>query len=415
MKIISITYKDLQIFFRDGGSLVWLFVVPLVFIIVLTGIFSASVAVEEEDVRIPLPLVNQDTSGNNAAELILLLNETGGLEVEEYGYDEAQSLLDAEEIKFLLIIPQDFSQQIEAQQLTTLTMISLNPADSDTSAAIFILEGVTRGLSLEMQIIASLEQIGEMQSGLPEGDQLFTAERNVQQAEKQFQDSKDNPLISVVQKLPEILEAREEIINIVQITVPGLTVLFAFLAALTTARSIYDEKKFGSFRRLQAAPLRKLELFIGKLLPNFLIVLIQVIVIFGASMLILPLLGMDRLTLGDAPIGLLLATLTLAVCSTSLGILVAGLARSEGQISGLGTMLLFIFAFLGGCIVPLTFFNSQVVNTISQFTPHFYAVSAYRDIMVRGYGLEAIWLDLVILLVISLVFFAIGTWRFKFE
>ena len=56
----------------------------------------------------------------------------------------------------------------------------------------------------------------------------------------------------------------------------------------TTAMSIYSEKKTGTFRRLLAAPLSKAELLSGKMLPGFLIVLIQIVIVFAASIFLLP-------------------------------------------------------------------------------------------------------------------------------
>ena len=77
---------------------------------------------------------------------------------------------------------------------------------------------------------------------------------------------------------------REETeLSFAELAVPSMTVLFVFLTAQTTAQSIYDEKKIGSFRRLLAAPIGKGGLLSGKMLPNFLVVLIQVIVIFGVA------------------------------------------------------------------------------------------------------------------------------------
>ena len=70
-----------------------------------------------------------------------------------------------------------------------------------------------------------------------------------------------------------------------------MTVLFVFLAAQTTARSIYEEKKVGSFRRLMAAPLSKATCWSGKMLPNFIIALVQIAVIFVFGTLGMRLLG----------------------------------------------------------------------------------------------------------------------------
>jgi ABC-2 type transport system permease protein len=98
--------------------------------------------------------------------------------------------------------------------------------------------------------------------------------------------------------------------------VPGYTVLFVFLTAQATASSIYREKKEGSFRRLMAAPVHKAAMLVGKMLPNFVTGLIQIAVIFAISIFVLPLMGLERLTLGNDPLALVLVSLLLALCST---------------------------------------------------------------------------------------------------
>ena len=85
-----------------------------------------------------------------------------------------------------------------------------------------------------------------------------------------------------------------------QSVVPGFTVLFVFMTAGITALSIYEEKRVGSFRRLLAAPLSRFSVMVGKLSPNLLVVMIQIVVLFAASLLILPLLGSGGVTVVDA-------------------------------------------------------------------------------------------------------------------
>ena len=79
---------------------------------------------------------------------------------------------------------------------------------------------------------------------------------------------------------------------------PGFTVLFVFLAAANTARSIYDEKKGGSFRRLMAAPISKASLLLGKVIPNFALALLQFIIIFAFGSVILGWIGFTPIALG---------------------------------------------------------------------------------------------------------------------
>ena len=169
--------------------------------------------------------------------------------------------------------------------------------------------------------------------------------------------------MSVTQEQPASLGQEEEVkISGVQIGVPGFAVLFIFLTAQITSRSIYEEKKTGTFRRLLAAPLGKWSMLIGKLIPNFVIVLLQAVFLFAAGMFVLPLVGLDALRLGNDPVALVLLVLATALCCTCLGILIAAIAKTEAQIGGVSGLVLWVLAFLGGSFIPLFLINESMAT-----------------------------------------------------
>ena len=189
--------------------------------------------------------------------------------------------------------------------------------------------------------------------------------------------------------------------------------MFIFLTAQTTAQAIYAEKKIGSFRRLLAAPVSKATILVGKMTPNFLVGLAQIVVIFGAGLSLLPLLGIDPMTLGNDPLALILLCLAVVLCSTSLGVLIAGIARTEGQISRLSQVLLWIFGFVGILLVRMPL--GSTLETVSQLIPHYWANTAFMDLLVRGQGLADITPSILVLLGFTGAFLAVGLWRFRFD
>ena len=145
-----------------------------------------------------------------------------------------------------------------------------------------VVQGVVRDMSLETQILASLQQMADMQADAPEAvRKAFRFERMSAQARSQFETLAGSAADPLVQKVPGQEVEREKDPDMSQASVPGFAVLFIFLTAQATARSIYDEKKVGSFRRLLAAPIAKMSLLAGKILPNFFIALVQMAVILA--------------------------------------------------------------------------------------------------------------------------------------
>jgi len=416
MKALSIAFKDLQILFKDRGDMFLLFLLPLFFIVVFSGALTA-IGQSEESAKalIPLPVVDLD-GGDAARTLIDGLNAAGGVRVEHYtNQAEATTLLKDRKIDRALIVPSAMGSDLAAGRTVTLRLVSHPDANAgQTEAVRLVVDGVARDMALEGQILAALRQMGEMQAGeSAEYQQAFGVEKTQAQARSQFDQAQARPLIEVKQTVPTQPEQPVKLSSMAEVAVPGMLVLFAFLTAQSTARSIYDEKKIGSFRRLLAAPLSKAALLAGKMLPNFITALIQAVVILAFGAIGLQLLGLKPVSLGSDPLALVLAVVLIALCSVSLGILIAALARTEGQIGGIGTLVTWGMGLIGGSIIPV--FVLDQFGVLPKIVPHYWANRALDNLMIRGLGLADVGAELVILLGFTALFFVVGLWKFDFD
>jgi ABC-2 type transport system permease protein len=199
-----------------------------------------------------------------------------------------------------------------------------------------------------------------------------------------------------------------------EVTVLGMAVLFVFLGAQNTAMSIFKEKRIGSFRRLMTAPISKAGLLVGKLLPNLLISLVQIAVIFITGSYFLRLVGLEPLNLGGDLLGLVVVSLATAICAVSLGLLIVSIAKTEGQVGGLSSVLLFVAGILSGSFIPLFLFP-QALENVARLMPQYWANQAFFGMVFRGQTLLDFWPNVLVLLAFSLAFFGVGLWRFKFE
>ncbi len=413
MTALSIALKDIQIILRDRFVVLYLFVVPMVFILAFSGALGGPA--DPVSSAVALPVVNLDPGTEETQDLIDALNMAGGLQVELYDQEEAGRLLEDSEIDRLLTIPEDYAANVVAGRPVTLLLESGPDASQTTTQAVrAAVEGVAQDMSLQTQLLAGFEQMGAMQAASDPEQQAFTAERIVAQAESQFERARTAPLLGVEEAWPEHLLGEREDFSMVEVSVSGFAVLFAFLTAQATAQSIHREKKVGTFRRLLAAPMSKAAMLAGKMIPNLLTSLVQIVVIFGASALLLPLLGLGRLTLGKDPLALVLVSLMVAVCSTALGVLIAAIARTENQIGGLSTVALWLMGAVAGSFIP-SFLLGDFFNAVGKVVPHYWANQAYNSLIVRGQGLADVAIHLAALLGFSLVFFVVGLWRFDFD
>jgi len=415
MNILRIARKDLLLYVKDRSALLELFVLPVAFVFIFVGLVPIFFPDEAEDQATPLAIANLDEGGEMSGRFLRELEESGGLRPDLLDPVGAEVQLQDGDIPRLLIIPAKFSEDLVAGRTATLDLRTNSSNAQENEAVQVAVAGVARDMSLQHQILSSLEQMGEMQAADPQAEPVFTTDRSVAQAESQFKNSETRPLVTVQQGTPHSLTEREEAsFGAVQVGVPGITVLFVFLTAQATAQSIYQEKRTGSFRRLLAAPFSKATLLLGKMLPTFLISIVQITVIFATGIFIFPLLGLDRLQLGESPLALALLVIAVALCTTSLGILIASLAHTEAQIGGVSSVILWVMAFIGGSIMPL-FLVNEFLASVGRLTPHGWANVAFYDLLVRGQGLADIKTALLALLAFTAGFFVIGLWRFDFE
>ena len=189
--------------------------------------------------------------------------------------------------------------------------------------------------------------------------------------------------------------------------VPAYTIFGVFFIVLTLASSFLQEKRDGTFQRILAAPLSKTALLIGKLLPYYLVNLIQIALMFCIGVVVF------GIRLGHLP-ALVIVSLALAAAANGLGLLVAALGKTEPQVNALSVLLAITLSALGGMMVP-TFIMPDLMKTLSLFTPHAWALAGYHDIIIRGLGMKEVLTEMAVLLGFASFFFVIALWRFRFD
>ena len=161
-----------------------------------------------------------------------------------------------------------------------------------------------------------------------------------------------------------------------QVSVPGNAVLFLFFLSTTVALSFVEERRSGAWRRLLSAPVPRSTLLLAKLVPFFLVGLVQMAFFFGVGVVVF---GMG---VGGSVLALAAVTAVLVFAAVSLGLLVASFGGTERQVSGFATMAVLVMALLGGCMFP-RIFMPDAMKTIGLFTPHAWALDAFYDLLIR--------------------------------
>jgi ABC-2 type transport system permease protein len=414
--MLAIARKDLTLLVRDPGALVVLFLMPLIFILVmslaLSGLYSPRGS------AVVIAVVDQD-GGPFSAAFVKSLAGSGGFDILVDGPGgkldraAAEKLVVAGKAQVALIIPAGIGQSVQAK----MTGAAAASADiilvSDPALSPQVLAPV-RGA------VQSLAEQAAFRFAAPFGiDALFAqlqAPPGLADAVKRQLTggtSQAGSLVAIKQAFPAGIH-RERTPNAVEQNVPAYTLFGLFFIAMRLASNIIDEKQLGTFRRLLAAPVGRATLLAGKLLAFILVNLVQVAVLFAAGILVLPHLGLPPMTIGAHPENLILVSLAVSLAATSFGLFLAAVARTEAQANGLGLILILVSSMLGGVMVP-RFVMPEFMQRIGWISPHTWGLQAYQDVLMRDAGLATILPELAILLLFAAGFFTIAVWRFRWD
>jgi ABC-2 type transport system permease protein len=399
-KMISISYKELRLWLQSPGNWLTVFLVPFAFIGIFGSIFSQGTPV------VTVYGVNADR-GEHGEEIISLLEKSLNLELEMLDTrEEADELVNKGTRMAAVVIPENFSEAVTSDEGASLLVI-VDPARADQAG---IVTGLVQEALIKPIVFAEIERAI---SGLFKGQTVEGVDENIFKTfinagikavvAKSVNEAIDDPLIKVEAK-PYSEAATQGAISLFNQIAPGSALLFAFFMVSHLADAVVTERSTGTLRRLMSTPLSKVSLLLGKALPFFSLAAIQLIFILLICNLLF------NLPLGGSPLALLVVILAVSLTVAGMGILIAGLARSQTQSGAIAIFIVLAMGAVSGAMVP-----QLEIPGIGFITPHYWALEGIQNVISRGMGLEGVLMQSGILLGMAVLFFAIGAWRFKYE
>ena len=422
-QIIALTIKDLKVIFRDTGGVVALFLMPAMFIIVMSNALAGSFG-NGSNQLISVLVVNLDR-GKTGAALVEDLKASGGINVEttwDHGQPltraQAEQLIVDQKRSIAIVIPEDFSHALQkaafdnAAQSAQIELV-VDPATSEQ--VLGPVKGALAGLSQQAAFKGLMPQgIDLMLDAIDQnGGSVPAAMRSALENDGGFATGNSQQLVVIKETQPANMKI-VQYPNTVQQNVPGWALFGVFFISGILAQSILEEKRTGAFRRLVAAPMSRATVLLGKLVPHVIVNLIQITLLFLVGYFVLPLTGLPRLEWGAHPEGLIVVSICASITANALGLLLAAIAKSEQQLGGISTLLVLTLAAIGGVMVP-RFVMPQFMQTLGVISPHAWALNAYQDILVRGYGIVEILPECAVLLAMAAVMFAVAVRRFTWD
>ena len=180
--------------------------------------------------------------------------------------------------------------------------------------------------------------------------------------------------------------------------VPGIIGFVIFLlTTLLTLISFVGERTSGTLERLMATPIKESEIVLGYGLAFGITGMTQALILLTVGVVVF-----DIIIVGNILLAFLIAAL-LAVGSQSLGILLSSMAKREAQAVQFLPIIILPAFLLAGIFWPVEAIPPWL-RPASYFIPPTYAVDGLRSVMLRGWGLEQVWPQVLVLIGFAVLF-----------
>ena len=190
--------------------------------------------------------------------------------------------------------------------------------------------------------------------------------------------------------------------------VPGVMGLILILiCSIMTCVSVVREKEMGTMEVLLVSPVKPIYVVLPKMIPYFVISLINIVTILLISHFVL-----DMPVYGNLPTLLALCVLYI-VLSLALGLFISTLVRSQMVALIICAMVMMVpMMMLSGMLYPIENLPPGL-KEVSYLVPARWFIEAIRKVMVEGLGMGSIWKDMLILTAMTVFFFVVRLRKFN--
>lgn len=385
--VLFIARADVRQLLRERETLVWLFVMPVVFFYFI-GTITGGMAEPTNRVEY-LALDAPGEAGLLVDELATRLTE------EDFTVDRPdenglfRGNRRADEYHRWLTLPADFTQRIEELEPTVLRFRHDDGGISQDHDEFRVMRAVY-GLFADLVILGT--------QGTDVAHPRFREELDALRA---------TPRSVSVDVKPA--GKREVIPSGFDQAIPGILVMFVLMQGLTgTAVLLVVERRQGLLRRLAATPITRAQILMGKWIARMVMGLVQVAVglVYGS-------LIFDMDWGPDFPMLLAVLVAWAGFCASA-GLWVGSIGRTEGQVIGLGVMSTMLLAALGGCWWPIEV-TPEWMQALARFLPSGWAMEALHQLVNFQNGPAAAWQPLLLISGGAVVLGALGARHFRYS
>ncbi len=391
IRILDIVLKDLMQLTRDVKTFMFLLVMPVIFTF-LFGYAFGGFGGNDSDSRLPVGYLSEDDHWVTD-ELHDLLADSEVVRLEENPFAspaDLERLVADGDLAAAVIVPDKYGRALLKDKTARLIVY----ADTGTAA----------WTTVEAELLASVSRLDSAVRTATILEDTIGDRAPFRYAFDQSLAAWENPPIAVVETTSSAIQKADDSLAALAHTSPGMMLQFSIAGLLTAAQVIVTERKSRTLQRLLTTSARRVHILLGHYLAIFSLVFGQFMILISFGQFVLK---VDYLRVPNAT---LLVAFCAALCISALGLLIGILARSEEQAITFSLIPMFVLSGLGGAWVPLEV-TGETFRAIGHVSPVAWAMDGFKNIVVRGFGLESVIVPAAALAGYALVFFTLAAWR----
>ncbi len=391
MALFALIHKELLVLRKDWHGLLVLFVMPSIFILIMSLAMRDTFS-ERHQVSIDLLIFDADQSAMSE-ELAEQLAQLDGFvlhRVEDLTTMERR--LARDEARFGLVVQPGFARGLlaSAPEQAQLSLLLSPSAGAQLQSLLQLALGdILRAMRLELR----LEALSWQYDDLPTAAEL----RAIGSIEQRYVYQGDTP---------------EAMPTSVQQSVPAWLVFAMFFVVIPLSTAFIIERQQGSLLRLRVMNISSTALIGGKILPYYLINQVQMVLMVLVGIHLVPLFGGDSLQLGGSLWGLFLISSATSLAAIAWALLITTVARTHVQATTLGGVSNIIFAALGGVMVP-KFVMPPFMRELANVSPMSWGLEGFLDIFLRQGSALSVLPKVAALLGFALLCLILASWLFS--
>ena len=351
---LRIALKDLKLRVRDKSLFILGIITPLALAFIFNLVFGGADA-EQLDLRYGLVDLDHTPISRSLGEILAGIEEEGILTVTEYPSREvAAGAIDAGDIGAFILLEEGLGEAALAARPFTIRVVGDVDSPTTTQIASAIAAQFGSGIGLaQLSVTTALELL----DGPPPPDVVAWGEEAATQ----------DPVYVVSDRSAETRQ-----LDATTFFAAGMSVFFLFFTVQFGVNGLLEEEQQGTLARLLAAPMARRNVVVGKAILAFLLGVLSMGVLIGATTL---LMGASW----GSPLGVALLVITGVLAAMGVMSIVAAVAKSPEGAGNLGAVIAVILGMLGGTFFPLGQGN-DLLSRATLVTPHAWFMRGVADL-----------------------------------